>query len=220
MIAALYVAAGGSYSNLDDVDPWGEERDARLYSGPWTVVAHPPCARWCRLAALVESCHPHLKRGEDDGCFEAALEAVRKWGGVLEHPAFSDAFTAYGLPIPPTTGGWQGGICGGWSCYVEQGRYGHPAKKATWLYTYGVDFLPPMRWGRCDEPKSWVGFCDDKPTIDRHRRVLVSGAQWPTGGGRRRLGPKEASATPELFRDELLGIARGARPRVRLRLTA
>ena len=53
MIAALYVQRGGIYWDLPDVDPWDEARDARLYAGPWPVVAHPPCARWCRLAGLV-----------------------------------------------------------------------------------------------------------------------------------------------------------------------
>lgn len=53
MIAALYVERDGVYYGLPGVDPWDEERDARTYAGPWPVVAHPPCARWCRLAGLV-----------------------------------------------------------------------------------------------------------------------------------------------------------------------
>jgi len=79
-IAALYVERGGSYFGLDCVDPWDEQRDARLYAGPHPVVAHPPCARWCRLAGLVEARWGH-KRGDDGGCFASALAAVRKWGG-------------------------------------------------------------------------------------------------------------------------------------------
>ena len=47
-VAALYVETNGVYYGLPDVDPWDEERDARLYDGPWPVVAHPPCARWVR----------------------------------------------------------------------------------------------------------------------------------------------------------------------------
>ena len=46
MIAALYVETNGVYYGLPDVDPWDEQRDARLYAGPWPVVAHPPCAKW------------------------------------------------------------------------------------------------------------------------------------------------------------------------------
>ena len=43
MIAALFVQKNGAYFDLPDVDPWDEERDARLYSGPHPVVAHPQC---------------------------------------------------------------------------------------------------------------------------------------------------------------------------------
>ena len=34
MIAALYVETNGSYFNLDGVEPWDQERDARKYAGP------------------------------------------------------------------------------------------------------------------------------------------------------------------------------------------
>jgi len=50
-IAALYVTPQGAYYNIDNVDPWDEERDARNYSGPWPVVAHPPCQRWGKMWA-------------------------------------------------------------------------------------------------------------------------------------------------------------------------
>ena len=118
MIAALYVQKGGCYFGLPNVDPWDEGRDARKYDGPHPVVAHPPCARWCRLAGLVEKRWGHTK-GDDGGCFAAALAAVRRFGGVLEHPAWSDAWAHFGLPVPMTGGGWQRGTCGGWSCYVD-----------------------------------------------------------------------------------------------------
>lgn len=132
-VAALFVKRGGPYWDLPGVDPWDEERDATDYAGPHPVVAHPPCARWCRLAGLVEARWGH-KRGEDGGLFASALAAVRRWGGVLEHPAYSDAWAAFGLSRPQTGGGWVPADWpehDGWTCYVEQGRYGHPAKKAT-----------------------------------------------------------------------------------------
>lgn len=193
-VAALYVRKGGPYWGLPGVDPWDEERDARLYEGPYPVVAHPPCSRWCQLAGLVEARWGH-KRGEDGGCFEAALEAVRRWGGVLEHPAYTDAWHEFGLPEPNRHGGWQRGICGGWACHVEQGRYGHPAKKATWLYAYGVDALPALRWGS---------------TLDSESQALVSwcGNHVRSGESRPRVGKDVAARTPEPFREELLRIAR------------
>jgi hypothetical protein len=49
-VAALLVEADGVYANLPGVDCWDEARDARLYDGPYPVVAHPPCQRWCRFA--------------------------------------------------------------------------------------------------------------------------------------------------------------------------
>src|SRR3954463_12022794 len=86
VIAALYVETNGVYYGLPDVDPWDEARDARKYEGPWPGGAHPPCARWCRLAGFVEhQTEGRLQRGDDGGCFAAAVDAVRKFGGVLEH---------------------------------------------------------------------------------------------------------------------------------------
>lgn len=196
MIAALFVQRNGVYFGLPDVDPWDEERDARLYAGPHPVVAHPPCSRWCRLAGLVEARWGH-KRGEDGGCFAAALASVRRWGGVLEHPAYSDAWSAFGLPEPPTRG-WGRGLCGGWSCHVEQGRYGHAAKKATWLYAFGTE-LPSLRWGRVADQKAWG---------------LVSWCRNHSDDPRPRLGKKQASRTPIEFRDVLLSMARYAQRRV------
>lgn len=202
MIAALYVEKGGVYYGLPDVDPWDEERDARLYAGPHPVVAHPPCARWCRLAGLVEARWGH-KRGEDGGCFAAALAAVRKWGGVLEHPAYSDAWAAFDLPRPSRYGGWHRGICGGWSAHVEQGRYGHPAKKATWLYAFGVDLLPALAWGfdpdqRSKALVSWCGNYTDK--FDKRPRV----------------GKAVAARTPDAFRAVLINMALGVPPRAQV----
>ena len=195
MIAALFVQENGCYYGLAGVDPWDEVRDARLYPGPNPVVAHPPCSRWCRLAGLVEARWGH-KRGEDGGCFASALDSVRRYGGVLEHPAYSDAWAAFGLPRPAKEGGWQRGLCGGWSCHVEQGRYGHPAKKATWLYAYGTD-LPDLRWGSDPDQKS---------------KAMVSwcGNHTKTHDKRPRVGKKAASATPVEFRDILIEMARSA----------
>lgn len=147
MIAALYVICGGPYYGIPDVDPWPEERDARLYPGPHPVVAHPPCARWGRYWSGGPSGRERKLLGDDGGCFAAALAAVRRWGGVLEHPEASHAWRAFGLLAPLRGGGWcAAGDGRGWTCCVEQGWYGHRARKATWLYAVGCE-LPVLRWG-------------------------------------------------------------------------
>lgn len=161
MIAALYVDATGIYSNRADVDSWDVTRDARLYAGPWSVVAHPPCERWSRLAAI------HGRIGEDGGTFASALAAVETWGGVLEHPAGSFAWPAHGLPAPPASGGWVRSLWSrGWACHVEQGHYGHEAPKATWLYYVGAQPPPSLTWG----PSGATGRIELMPSAGPRRR--------------------------------------------------
>lgn len=193
-IAALFVEQRGCYADLEGVEIWDEDRDARGYAGPHPVVAHPPCSRWCRLAGLVEARWGH-KKGDDDGCFAAALAAVRRYGGVLEHPAYSDAWRAFDLPRPLGVGAWQRGLFGGWSAQVDQGHYGHPARKSTWLYAFGMPSLPSL------------------PYTDARCLVSWCGNHVAEGEDRPRIGKKAAAATPPAFRDLLLEMARSARPR-------
>ena len=191
MIAALYVETNGVYYGLPDVDPWDEERDARLYAGPWPVVAHPPCERWSVLAPLVEKTHGYIV-GDDGGKFAAALSAVRRWGGVIEHPAFSYAWWAFDLPKPPRGMGWQYGLCGGASCYIEQWHYGHRAIKPTWLYAYGQEALPRLKWHEPPPTLTPAYVTDGGGDIKRKSGKVPDPA-------RQRLGKREASATtPEV----------------------
>jgi hypothetical protein len=184
-VAALYVETNGVYYGLPGVDPWDETRDARLYEGPWPVVAHPPCQRWCRLAGMIETRYGY-KRGDDGGCFAAALAAVRRFGGVLEHPAYSEAWREFDLPCPMRGGGWVQTLDdGGASCWVDQGWYGHPLRKGTWLYASGVE-LPALRWGR--------GPGDELP----HRDATLSAT----------LRERMTIPSPLAFRDVLLNMAR------------
>ena len=147
MIAALFVQTNGCYFGLPGVDPWDKARDARQYAGPWPVVAHPPCERWGRYWSGGPTAREPRELGADGGCFAAALAAVRRFGGVLEHPEGSHAWEAFELMAPPRHGGWVVADWDGcWTCCVEQGHYGHAARKATWLYAHGID-LPSLRWG-------------------------------------------------------------------------
>ncbi len=148
-------------------------------------------------------------RGEDGGCFAAALEAVRTFGGVLEHPAYSAAWARYDLPRPITHHGWTLAFDGGASCYVEQGRYGLPVKKATWLYAFGVELLD-LPWG----------FVGDAGSIGEGRPEFGGIDAWRDAWGKRREQWTNSThrgghhgltaTTPPAFRDVLLAMARSA----------
>jgi hypothetical protein len=199
MIAALYVHAKGCYVNLPDVDPWPESRDARTYAGPWPIVAHPPCERWGRYWSGGPSARVRRVKGDDGGCFAAALASVRAWGGILEHPEASAAWRAFGLLAPPRAGGWVAAGDGiGWTCCVEQGHYGHAARKATWLYAAGVLSLPSLKWG-----KSAANARLDEGFHSAHERRRATRT-----GICQRLSKNQRAATPIPFRDLLLSIAR------------
>ena len=190
MIAALFVETNGVYFGLPDVDPWDEVRDARKYPGPYPVIAHPPCASYCMLI------HTNVARygkkiGDDEGCFESALASVKRYGGVLEHPAHSLAWPMFGLPVPAKNGWTRDMFKDGWSCQVSQAAYGHRARKETWLYFVG-DRPPSMRWNR---PKvlAWI-------STDRPRAELAA-------MGIAQLNKTESKRTPIEFRDLLISMA-------------
>lgn len=215
MIAALYVQKNGSYFGLNSVDAWDEERDARRYSGPWPVVAHPPCQRWGKMwfgsPLAVKTTGERKTLGDDEGCFEHALSSVREFGGVIEHPWGSHAWPHFGLTVPERSGGWiMADFLGGWTCCVEQGQYGHYARKPTLLYVFGVDpgDLPSLRWGYSDAKLDHAVV--ERMGLKRAKRLGEVGAK---GGGKDstpRIG------TPPEFRELLIEIAMKVKPALRM----
>lgn len=200
-VAALFVEKSGVYSGIPGVDLWHRERDARLYAGPHPVVAHPPCERWGRYWGGAPGQWPRLTLGDDNGCFAAAISAVRRWGGVLEHPEGSHAWRASFLNAPPRGGGWVAAdFEGGWTCCVEQAHYGHRARKATWLYAHGVE-LPSLAWGSA--PGDFVRLDEGFHSKEERARAVKTGAC-------QRLSKNQRAATPIPFRDLLLSIAETA----------
>jgi hypothetical protein len=200
VIAALYVERDGIYAGLPDVEMWPEARDARLYAGPHSVVAHPPSQRWGRFWHGSTRKPHQFEMGDDGGCFAAALASVRKWGGVLEHPADSHAWAAFNLNSPPRSGGWiAADFFGGWTCCVSQGHYGHMAGKRTWLYAVGCD-LPELVWGDCEQ------------RIHPRALELHGYAKARRIGMMAMVGGKDKTAirnaTPPAFRDLLIAMAR------------
>ena len=207
-VAALYVETNGCYFGLRDVEPWDEGRDARTYAGPWPVVAHPPCQRWGKLWAgqplWIKRTGERKRLGSDNGCFGQALWAARTFGGVVEHPCDSKAWSWHGLNTPPRAGGWvRADDFGGWTCCIEQGRYGHYARKPTWLLAYHCD-LPDLDWGR-SEPSF------PAEAIERHGLEYCKRAgELAFKGGGKDSSPR--IGTPAPFRDLLLAMARSVTP--------
>lgn len=203
-IAALFVEKGGSYYGIPYVDPWDEYRDARLYSGTMPVIAHPPCQRWGKFWAgqplWIKRTGERKVKGDDGGCFKSALENVRRCGGVLEHPANSHAWDYFELRKPPRKGGWiVADEYGGYTCCVEQGRYGHYARKPTWLYAVRTA-LPELRWG-VSEPV-FPDWAIKKHGIEYCKRA---GELAFKGGGK---DSHIRIHTPPEFRDLLIMLAR------------
>jgi hypothetical protein len=235
VIAALFVETDGPYFGMEGIDPWDLGKDARSYRGPHPVIAHPPCERWGNYAE--GGPNPAAERrtvGDDGGCFDRALWAVRNFGGVLEHPANSKAFRYYRICSPDPLGGWHsaGDGFGAWVCQVHQGHYGHPADKATWLYARAPrDTLPELTWGPCvgkirleegfhsSEARSLCGNHANQEAqregADTHAKTISRSAR----SNRRAkefgltacewLSHKQRRITPEKFRDVLISLARG-----------
>jgi hypothetical protein len=207
-IAALYVETNGGYFGLEGVDPWDIDRDARSYVGPYPVVAHPPCQRWGKMwfgqPLTVKRTGERKKLGDDGGCFAAALKAARTYGGVIEHPWGSLAWPHFDLNTPDRAGGWiMADYHGGWTCCVEQGRYGHYARKPTLILAYGIDDLPSLEWGY-REP-SFDPAVVERMGLQRAKRLGEVGAR---GGG---TDSSARIGTPEPFRKLLISMARTAR---------
>lgn len=190
-VAALFCDPKGPYPTLPLVDAWDESRDARKYGRGLPVVAHPPCHLWVNFAALNFKRYggEHNRPGNDGGCFKAALRAVRECGGVLEHPASSNAWAAFDLRRPLRLG-WNRVSDWEWVCEVWQSAYGHAARKRTWLLYHSLHRHSPceLDWTRAPGMAQIGWFDRAKPTLSK----------------------KESSRTPRAFAEVLVGLARRA----------
>ena len=197
MINALFVERDGVYFGLDNVIPWDAERDARKCKNGALAVCHPPCERWGRYWGGGPSVKVKRLLGDDDGCFSYSLWYVRTFGGVIEHPEGSHAWPFYGLNKPPKKGGWiKADKYGGLTCCVEQGNYGHKARKATWLYINKIN-PTDLTWGKAHgKMRMEEGFRSKElgKAARAHKDYIPI----------KRLSAKERLETPPMFRDALL----------------
>lgn len=207
-VAALYIDLRGPYPTICgcydrrapghscsfSVDCWDESRDARTYDGPHPVVAHPPCGPWGRLR--------HLYRGNEHDCAPRAVEQVRRWGGVLEHPAGSLLWKTELFPHLPAPGETDGLF--GYTIEVNQCEWGHVARKRTWLYLVGVPRsaleVPPFP-GR--EPTHWLS--------GGRGRAGKKAKTTPVPYGIKVCSAQQRRRTPPLFAEYLIRLARSVK---------
>jgi hypothetical protein len=204
MINALFVETNGTYFDLPGVIPWDKEKNAFNCDNGLPAIAHPPCERWGRYWSGGPSAKIRRKLGDDRGCFAFALWYVRTYGGVIEHPEASHAWKFFGLRTPPKKGGWiVADNYGGLTCCVEQGHYGHRARKATWLYLSGFE-AKELIWGKAEGKLPLEE--SFRSSRDRH---LARGKGVCPG---LRISKEERLATPTPFRDLLISMVTSSLP--------
>ncbi len=189
-VAALFCRSDTVYRTISGVDVWDKERNALLWPGGLPVVAHPPCGPW---GCLRNKCKE--RRGERELALWA-VQQVRNFGGVLEHPERSTLWQAAGLPDIGCTDNY-----GGFTLRLDQHWWGHRARKRTLLYICGISLreVPPM------------------PLTLREPTHVVSSGYAPHRGHRHRSAKPEVSkaereATPEAFAKWLVQVASLCRP--------
>ncbi len=181
MVDVLYARKDSIYKTLEECEVWDAQRDARNCPGGNPVVAHPPCAQWGRMRGLA-NVNPVEK-----SLAVLAVLAVRKFGGVLEHPYGSQLWKHCRLPNPGRVDKW-----GGFTLPVLQQWWGHRAAKPTLLYICGInpESLPQM------------------PFVMGEPQCHVGGSMKRTPGHQQRELPKpERTHTPILFAKWLVEIA-------------
>ncbi|MCT9011947.1 hypothetical protein N6G05_00020 [Cupriavidus gilardii] len=184
-VAVLFARTDSVYKTLPGCDVWDIERDALRWLGGAPVVAHPPCRAWASLRHCAKP-----REGEKNLAF-VAIQNVRRWGGVLEHPQLSTLWEIAGLPEPG-----QRDEFGGWTLIVDQNWFGHRARKRTRLYIVGCEpvSIPSM------------------PIVlgeATHTVGLWSGRN--KAKARPSISKREFEATPPMFASWLVELARRCR---------
>ena len=139
-VAVLFARRDSIYKSLPGLDVWDIDRNALLWPGGCSLIAHPPCRAWGRLRHFAKPVEGEMELAI------WAVEQVRRWGGVLEHPACSLLWSRGGLPKFGDRD-----VFGGWTLGISQWWFGHKADKPTWLYIVGCQpsnlQLIPLRLG-------------------------------------------------------------------------
>ena len=124
-VAALFVRKSNHYAALG-CDCYDQQRDALTWPGGVPGVFHPPCRAWGQLSHMAKP-----RPGEKELSLWA-MEKVRQFGGVLEHPYASRLWAEAGC-----IGFGMRDRFGGVLVPVMQSWWGHRAPKKSCLYIVG-----------------------------------------------------------------------------------
>lgn len=143
MVPILFARADSVYKTIPGCDVFDHGRNALTWAGGYSCVAHPPCRSWGLLRKFANP-----EPGEHELAIWA-VEQVRKWGGVLEHPFGSTLWRDMRLPRRN-----ERDAAGGWTLSVLQQWWGHRAAKPTLLYIVGCepDCIPKIPFQMGDAP--------------------------------------------------------------------
>jgi hypothetical protein len=127
-VAALCVHRNSHYKDIEGVDCYDIDRDAKSWTGGCPGVFHPPCRAWS-----VKTKHQAKPMPGEMELGLWCCDMLRANGGVLEHPAWSELFRAGRLPKP---GERTSGLV---TVSVRQSWWGFGTPNRTWLCFSGVD---------------------------------------------------------------------------------
>lgn len=127
-VPVLFARKNSIYNQIPCCDVWDISRDAMTWPGGRPLIAHPPCAQWGRLRGLAKN-----SQVEKNYAIHA-VDLIRKYGGVLEHPAGSILWKDENISLP-RIGHYD--AFGGYTIAMPQYWFGHKAMKHTWFYILG-----------------------------------------------------------------------------------
>jgi len=133
VVSVLFARVDSNYKKLG-MDVWDAERDAMKWPGGSSAIYHPPCRYWGRMRDFATKNATSEEVEAERNLARWAVDQVREWGGVIEHPAYSTLWADKNLPAPGERDKY-----GGWTLPINQHSFGHRAEKKTWLYIVGCE---------------------------------------------------------------------------------
>lgn len=126
VVPVLFVHQKSNYKKDNDFDCYDEKRNALNFKSKIPAIYHPPCRKFSRLRGL--SCAPDSEKE----LAYWAIDNVRKYGGIVEHPHDSKLWKDKNVIKPGTYDEF-----GGFTICIDQSWFGYYTEKRTLLYIVG-----------------------------------------------------------------------------------